>query len=74
MFFFGYYIKLYYNKSRSDKKERNYITFLTEMAEKTQDNEQKALLVKKAKELEEGKDEDYLKINEKDEGIYLSDD
>ena len=73
MFFFGFCKKLCYKKTRSDKKERNYITFLTELASKTEDIEQKRLLTEKATELAQGKDEEYLKIEEKDKDIFVGD-
>ena len=44
------------------------------MADKTMDQDNKEQIIEKIKELEEGLDEEYLDINEKDEGIFLGDD
>ena len=43
------------------------------MADKTMDQDNKEQIIEKINQLEEGKDEEYLDINKKDEGIFLGD-
>ena len=44
------------------------------MADKTMDYENKQQILEKIEQLETGKDEEYLDINEKDDEIFLGDD
>ena len=43
------------------------------MADKTMDEQNKEQILEKINQLEQGKDEEYLDENEKDEGIFLGD-
>ena len=56
-----------------EKKQESYIKFLIELADQTMDEQNKEQILEKIKEVEEGKDEEYLDIDKKDEGIFLSD-
>ena len=63
-----------YENTRIAKKEDNYIRFLQQLKLQTLDVENKEQIELKIQSLKEGKDEEYLDINEKDDGIFLGDD
>ena len=47
--------------------------FLTQLEEQTEEEKTKQQILEKIQEIKEGKNEEYLDINEKDEGIFLGD-
>ena len=55
------------------KKEEKNIKYLLKLADKTEDQELQKEILDRIEHLEKGKDEEYLDINKKDEGIFLGD-